>query len=345
MMEYRLLGSSGCAVSALALGTLTFGNETDQATSFSQLDRFTEAGGTLVDSADVYADGRAEEIIGRWLAARPGRRDLVVLATKGRFPTDESPNGHGLSRRHLSLALDASLRRLNVETIDLYQVHAWDPLTRLEETLRFLDDAVRAGKINYVGLSNFTGWQLTKAVDIAEFRGLSVPVSMQPQYSLLARAVEWEIAPACQAAGLGLLAWSPLASGWLTGKYRRDEPPLAGTRVVENADEGMRIWNQHGQSEQTWQVIDVVRKVAEGRGVSLAQVAIAWLMARPAVSSVILGARSMDQLADNMAAAELTLGPEETRLLDEASEPLTPDYPYGEPGQSQRSRRIQGGRF
>jgi aryl-alcohol dehydrogenase-like predicted oxidoreductase len=344
-MEYRLLGSSGCAVSALALGTLTFGNETDQATSFSQLDRFTEAGGTLVDSADVYADGRAEEIIGRWLAARPGSRELVVLATKGRFPTDESPNGHGLSRRHLSLALDASLRRLNVETIDLYQVHAWDPLTRLEETLRFLDDAVRAGKINYVGLSNFTGWQLQKAVDIAEFRGLSAPVSIQPQYNLLARAVEWEIAPACQAAGLGLLAWSPLASGWLTGKYQRGEPPLPGTRVVENADEGMRIWNQHGQSEQTWQVLDVVRKVAESRGVSLAQVAIAWLMARPAVSSVILGARSMDQLTGNMAAAELELTPEETRLLDEASEPLAPDYPYGVPGQSQRSRRIQGGRF
>jgi aryl-alcohol dehydrogenase-like predicted oxidoreductase len=344
-MEYRLLGSSGCAVSALTLGTLTFGNETDQATSFSQLDRFTEAGGTLVDSADVYADGRSEEIIGRWLAARPGRRELVVLATKGRFPTDESPNGHGLSRRHLSLALDASLRRLNVETIDLYQVHGWDPLTRLEETLRFLDDAVRAGKINYVGLSNFTGWQLQKAVDIAGFRGLSGPVSVQPQYNLLARAVEWEIVPACQAAGLGMLAWSPLASGWLTGKYRRGEPPPAGTRVVENADEGMRIWNQRGQSEQTWQVLDAVRKVAEGRGVSLAQVAIAWLMARPAVSSVILGARSMDQLTGNMAAAELKMTPEETKLLDEASEPPTPDYPYGEPGQSQRSRRIQGGRF
>ena len=344
-MEYRLLGSSGCAVSALALGTLTFGNETDQATSFSQLDRFTEAGGTLVDSADVYADGRAEEIIGRWLAARPGRRELVVVATKGRFPTDESPNGHGLSRRHLSLALDASLRRLNVETVDLYQVHAWDPLTRLEETLRFLDDAVRAGKINYVGLSNFTGWQLQKAVDIAEFRGLSAPVSMQPQYNLLARAAEWEIVPACQAAGLSMLAWSPLASGWLTGKYRQGEPPPAGTRVVENADEGMRIWNQRGQAEQTWQVLDAVRKVAGGRRVTLAQVAIAWLMARPAVSSVILGARSMDQLTGNMAAAELKLTAEETQLLDEASEPPAPDYPYGAPGQSQRSRRIQGGRF
>jgi aryl-alcohol dehydrogenase-like predicted oxidoreductase len=344
-MEYRLLGSSGCAVSALALGTLTFGNETDQATSFSQLDRFTEAGGTLVDSADVYADGRAEEIIGRWLAARPGRRELVVLATKGRFPTDESPNGHGLSRRHLSLALEASLRRLTVAAIDLYQVHAWDPLTPLEETLRFLDDAVRAGKINYVGLSNFTGWQLQKAVDIGEFRGLSAPVSVQAQYNLLARAAEWEIVPACQAAGLGMLAWSPLASGWLTGKYQRGEPPPAGTRVVENADEGMRIWNQHGQAGQTWQVLDAVRTVAEGRGVSLAKVAIAWLMARPAVSSVILGARSMDQLTGNMAAAELTLTAEETQLLDQASDPPTPDYPYGEPGQSQRSRRIQGGRF
>ena len=344
-MEYRLLGSSGCAVSALALGTLTFGNETDEAASFSQLDRFTEAGGNLVDSADVYADGRAEEIIGRWLAARPGRRELVVLATKGRFHTDESPNGHGLSRRHLSLALDASLRRLNVETIDLYQVHAWDPLTRLEETLRFLDDAVRAGKINYVGLSNFTGWQLQKAVDLADFRGLSVPVSMQPQYNLLARGIEWEVVPACLSEGLGLLPWSPLASGWLSGKYQRDQPPAAGTRAADNADQGMRIWNQRGHLERNWQVLDAVRKVAEWHGVSMAQVSIAWLAARPAVASVILGARSMEQLEDNLAAAELNLGPEETHLLDEASDPGAPDYPYGEPGQIQRTRRIAGGRF
>ena len=344
-MEYRLLGSSGCAVSALALGTLTFGNETSEEDSFAQLDRFTEAGGTLVDTADVYADGRSEEIIGRWLASRPGQREVVVLATKGRFPTDESPNGHGLSRRHLSLALDASLRRLGVDTIDLYQVHGWDPLTRLEETLRFLDDAVRAGKINYVGLSNFTGWQLQKAVDLAEFRGLSVPVSLQPQYNLLARAVEWELVPACQAAGLGMLAWSPLASGWLTGKYRRGEPPAGGTRAVENADEGMRIWNSRGESEQTWPVIDAVRKVAEGRGASMAQVAIAWVLARPAVSAVILGARSLEQFTDNLAAAGLGLSPADIQLLDEASAPAAPDYPYGEKGQTQRSRRIQGGRF
>jgi aryl-alcohol dehydrogenase-like predicted oxidoreductase len=344
-MEYRLLGSSGCAVSAFALGTLTFGNETDEAGAFSQLDSFVAAGGTLLDSADVYADGRSEEIIGRWLAARPGMRDAVVLATKGRFPTDDTPNGHGLSRQHLARALDASLRRLNLDRVDLYQVHAWDPLTPVEETLRFLDDAVRAGKVNYVGLSNFTGWQVQKAVDVAACRGLSAPVSMQPQYSLLSRAVEWEIVPACQAAGLGLLAWSPLASGWLTGKYRRGEPPAAGTRVLENADEGMRIWNQRGQDERTWQVVDAVRTVADGRGVPMAQVAIAWLSARPAVSSVILGARTLDQLAGNLAAADLTLSDEETLLLDEASQPVTPDYPYGEPGQTQRSRRIWGGRF
>jgi aryl-alcohol dehydrogenase-like predicted oxidoreductase len=344
-MEYRLLGGSGCAVSELALGTLTFGNETSEADSHAQLDRFVEAGGTLVDTADVYGDTRSEEIIGRWLSSRPGARDTVVLATKGRFPTDETPNGHGLSRRHLAFALEASLRRLNVETIDLYQLHSWDPLTPIAETLRFLDDAVRSGKILYVGLSNFTGWQLQKAVDIADAQGLARPVTVQPQYNLLARATEWEIVPACQAEGLGLLAWSPLASGWLTGKYRRDEPPAGGTRAAENADLGMKIWNQRGHLEQTWQVLDVVRKVAAERGVSMSQVAITWLLSRPAISAVILGARTLRQLEENMAAAGVRLSEEEMRLLDEVSEPPAPDYPYGEPGQTQRSRRIGGGRF
>src|ERR1022692_4364208 len=344
-MEYRLLGRSGCAVSAFALGTLTFGNETDEAGSFAQLDRFTEVGGTLIDTADVYADHRSEEIIGRWLAQRPDASKTVVLATKGRFPTDDDPNGHGLSRRHLGAALDASLRRLGVATIDLYQVHAWDPLTPLEETLRFLDDATQAGKIHYIGLSNFTGWQLQKAVDVADARGLARPVTLQPQYNLLARAVEWEIVPACQSEGLGLLPWSPLASGWLTGKYRRDESPAGGTRVAENADQGMKIWNQRGHLDRTWQVLEAVRKVADGHGVSMAQVSIAWLAARPAVASVILGARNMEQLADNLAAADVRLSPEETQLLDVTSDPRPPDYPYGEPGQTQRSRRIEGGRF
>ena len=250
-MEYRLLGSSGLAVSALALGTLTFGQETDEAGSFAQLDRFTEAGGSLIDTADVYVGGRSEEIIGRWLRARPGVRDAVVIATKGRFPAGPGPNGLGLSRQHLSRALDGSLRRLQVDTIDLYQLHGWDPLTRVQETLRFLDDAVRAGKINYVGLSNFTAWQIQKYVDLAEAGGLSSgPVAVQPQYNLLARAIEWEIVPACQEAGLGLLPWSPLASGWLTGKYRRGEAPADGTRLKEQPDEGMKKWNDRGHPEQ-----------------------------------------------------------------------------------------------
>ena len=345
-MEYRLLGNSGCAVSALALGTLTFGTETAEAGSFAQLDRFTEVGGSLIDTADVYADGRSEEIIGRWLASRPAMRAEVVIATKGRFPTNDSPNGHGLSRQHLASALNGSLRRLHVDTIDLYQLHGWDPLTPVEETLRFLDDAVQAGKINYVGLSNFTAWQIQKFVDLASEHGLpSRPVTVQPQYNLLARAIEWEIVPACESEGLGLLPWSPLASGWLTGKYQRGEDPADGTRLKEQADEGMKIWNERGHLEHNWRVLDVVRKIAEQRGSSMGQIAIAWVLARPAVTSVILGARTLDQLNDNLAAAGLPLSADEMHLLDEASEPDTPDYPYGEKGQMQRSRRISGGRF
>jgi aryl-alcohol dehydrogenase-like predicted oxidoreductase len=344
-MEYRLLGLSGCAVSALALGALTFGNENTESESFDQLDRFVAAGGTLIDTADVYADGRSEQIIGRWLASRAGARDQVVIATKARFPTDDSPNGHGLSRRHLATALDASLRRLGVDAIDLYQLHGWDPLTPVEETLRFLDDAARAGKIRYFGLSNFLGYQIQKYVDLANARGLIPPVTVQPQYSLLARAIEWEVVPACQAEGLGLLPWSPLASGWLTGKYRRGEPPAEGTRLSDQVDQGMRIWNERGHLERTWQVIEAVRKVAEGRGASMSQVAIAWVLARPSVRSVILGARTLAQLDDNLAAGDLDLSGDETRLLDEASDPGAPDYPYGERGQTQRDRRISGGRF
>src|ERR1035441_2514791 len=387
-MEYRLLGRSGCAVSALALGTLTFGNETSEADSFAQLDRFTSAGGTLIDTADVYAGGRAEQIIGRWLASRAQARALVVIATKARFPTSDSPNGHGLSRRHLAGALDASLRRFGVETIDLYQLHGWDPLTPIEETLRSPDYAAQAGKINYVGLSNFLGYQIQKYVDLAGGHGLISPVTVQPQYSLLARAIEWEIVPACRAeglgllpwsppasgrlagqdrrgeapgrgggavggvvgarcgpGGLGLLPWSPRASGWLTGKYRRDEAPGEGTRLSDQMDQGMRIWNERGHLERTWQVIDAVRKVADSHGASMSKVAIAWVLARPAVSSVILGARTLDQLDGNLTAGDLKLSDDETRLLDAASDPGAPDYPYGERGQTQRDRRIAGGRF
>ena len=344
-MDYRTLGRSGCAVSSYALGTMTFGSETDEPGSHAQLDSFVEAGGTLVDTADVYSAGVSEEIIGRWLAARgPAATEQVVLATKGRFPMGEGPGDLGLSRRHLGRALDASLRRLQVEAVDLYQVHAWDPWTPLEETMRFLDDAVRAGKVHYVGLSNFTGWQVQKAVDIADFRGLARPVTLQPQYNLLVREIEWEIVPACGSEGLGLLPWSPLGGGWLTGKYSRDERPSGATRLGEDPERGVEAYAGRSGRQRTWDVIEAVQGVAEGRGATMAQVALAWLVDRPAVTSVILGARTTEQLKDNLGAAGLHLTAEETGRLDAASDPGAADYPYGGPGNDQRSRRIEGGR-
>jgi aryl-alcohol dehydrogenase-like predicted oxidoreductase len=343
-VEYRTLGSSGTAVSALALGTMTFGAETDEEGSHEQLDRFVAAGGSLVDTADVYSAGVSEEIVGRWLGKQPDAvRDRVVLATKGRFPMGEAPNDVGLSRRHLSRALDASLRRLGVDGVDLYQVHSYDPFTPVEETLTFLDDAVRAGKIHYVGLSNFTGWQLQRAADVAEFRRLARPVTLQPQYNLLVREIEWEIVPAAQANGMGLLPWSPLGGGWLTGKYRRDERPTGPTRLGDDPDRGVEAYDRRSRVERTWDVVDAVRAVADGRGVSMAQVALAWLVDRPAVTSVILGARTTSQLDDNLAAAGLHLSDEETARLDAASDPGAADYPYGGPGVAQRSRKLEGG--
>src|SRR6267154_2920875 len=308
-MEYRTLGRSGCAVSSLCLGTMTFGVETDEPGAHQQLDRFLEADGNLVDTADVYGDGRSEEIIGRWFASRPAEiTEPVVLATKGRFPRggDDSPNGAGLSARHLTRALDASLRRLGLESIDLYQVHAYDPLTPLEETLRTLDQFMRAGKIRYYGLSNFTGWQLTKAVHLARALNVAEPVTLQPQYSLLARETEWEIVPAAADAGLGLLPWSPLGGGWLSGKYRRDQRPAGATRLGEDPGRGMEAYDRRG-TDRTWAVIAAVQEIAEECGVSMAEVALACVTGRPGVSSTILGARTAGQRQANLRAAELRL--------------------------------------
>jgi aryl-alcohol dehydrogenase-like predicted oxidoreductase len=344
-MEYRRLGDSGVSVSVYALGTMTFGGVTDEAAAYEQLDRFVEAGGTLVDTADVYTGGTSESIIGRWLASRPDEvTDRVVLATKGRFPTAGDPNGVGLSRRHLARALDASLARLDVETIDLYQVHAWDPLTPLEETLSFLDDAVHAGKIGYIGLSNFTGWQLQRVVDLAAFTGRTRPVTLQPQYNLLTREVEWEIVPAAQANGLGLLPWSPLAGGLLTGKYAKGERPPAETRFGEGAMPSQGMFEARTAQQRTWDVIEAVEAIAADHGVSPGQVALAWVAARPGVTSVILGARTVGQLEDNLAAVDLVLSDKETERLDTASDPDPGDYPYGHFGTFQRSRPITGGR-
>jgi aryl-alcohol dehydrogenase-like predicted oxidoreductase len=343
-MDYRTLGHSGCAVSSYALGTMTFGTETDEAGAHQQLDRFAGAGGTLVDTADAYSDGASEEIIGSWFASRPAEvTRRIVLATKGRFPTDDSPNGAGLSAVHLGRALDASLRRLGRDTVDLYQMHAFDPWTPLEETLRTLDGFIRAGKIRYWGVSNFTGWQLTKAVHLARALNVAAPVTLQPQYSLVVRETEWEIVPAALDAGVGLLPWSPLAGGWLSGKYRRDEQPSGATRLGEDPHRGMEAYDRRG-TERTWQIIDAVRKIADGRGVTMPEVALAWVTNRPGVTSTILGARTLGQLETNLRAAGLRLSDAETAQLDAASDPHPTDYPYGEMGVEQRSRQLAGGR-
>ena len=321
---------------------MTFGAETDEAGSHAQLDRFVEAGGTLVDTADVYSAGVSEAIIGRWFADRPSDlTERVVLATKGRFPMGDEPNALGLSTRHLTRALDASLERLGLDVVDLYQVHAFDPFTPLDETLRTLDGFIRAGKINYYGLSNFTGWQLTKAVHLAAALGLAAPVSLQPQYNLIVREIEWEIVPAVLDAGMGMLPWSPLGGGWLSGKYRRDQRPTGDTRLGDNPERGMEAYGRRN-TERTWQVIDAVQEIAEARGVSMAEVALAWVTDRPGVTSTILGCRTMEQLEANLRAADLTLTEEETAALDRASDLHAGDYPYGELGVDQRSRKLSG---
>ncbi|WP_375450064.1 aldo/keto reductase [uncultured Devosia sp.] len=343
-MEYRKLGPSGAIVTPYCLGTMTFGAESDEATSGQMMDDYVAAGGNFFDTADVYSAGTSEEIVGRWLKAHKAEAQQVVIATKGRFPMGKGPNDIGLSRRHLGRALDDSLRRLQVEQIDLYQMHAWDALTPLEETLRFLDDSVRNGKIAYYGFSNFLGWQLTKAVWMAKANGYTAPVTLQPQYNLLVRDIEHEVIPAAQDAGIGLLPWSPLGGGWLSGKYKRDETPTGATRLGENPNRGSESYGPRNAQERTWQVIEAVADIAKARGISSAQISLAWLAAQPAVTSVILGVRTRDQLADNLAAASLVLTPEEIARLSEVSKPQMSDYPYGTGGINQRHRKIEGGR-
>ena len=341
-MDYRRLGNTGSVVSAYCLGTMTFGAESDEATSFRLMDEYIEAGGNFIDTANVYSAGLSEEIVGRWLKGKP-LRDLVIT-TKGRFPMGDGPNHLGLSRKNLREALDASLKRLQVEHIDLYQMHAFDALTPLDETLRFLDDAISSGKIAYYGLSNFLGWQLTKAVWQAKAGGYQPPVSLQPQYNLLVRDIEHEIIPAAQDAGIGLLPWSPLGGGWLSGKYKRDQMPTGASRLGENPKRGMEAFDKRNGNAATWEVIGAVEKIAAARGATMAQVALAWVAAQPAVTSVILGARTTDQLADNLGASELSLTPDEIATLSAVSKPRMSDYPYGEGGVNQRHRKLEGGR-
>lgn len=323
---------------------MTFGAESDEPTSHRLIADYLAAGGNFLDTADVYSAGLSETIIGHWIAHHRVDAERLVIATKGRFPMGNGPNNAGNSRRHLGRALDGSLARLGVGRIDLYQLHGWDALTPLDESLRFLDDAISAGKIAHYGFSNFLGWQVTKAVHLARAAGFAAPVTLQPQYNLLARDIEHEIVPACQDAGIGLLPWSPLAGGWLAGKYQRDVMPTGSTRLGENPARGMEAFAPRNAQQRTWAIIEEVQAIATARATTAAAVALAWLAARPAVTSVILGARAPEQLATNLTADGLILSPDETARLSDASAPVQPDYPYGRGGAAQRHRRMEGGR-
>jgi aryl-alcohol dehydrogenase-like predicted oxidoreductase len=309
------------------MGTMTFGGKGNFANVGStgvdearrQVDLCLDAGVNLIDTADVYSAGASEEIVGEVLK---GRRDDVLLATKVRFPMGSGPNDAGLSRHHVVSGCEASLRRLETDHIDLYQLHEWDGLTPIEETLEALDLLVRAGKVRYVGLSNYAGWQLMKALGESARTGLPRFVSEQIYYSLQGRDAEYELIPAAVDQGLGVLVWSPLAGGLLSGKYRRDTDAPAGSRQLTD-------WNEPPvyDREKLYDTVEVLVSIADDHGVSAARVALAWLLGRPAVTSLIIGARTVEQLADNLAAADLELTADERRRLDEVSAmPLL--YPY-----------------
>lgn len=295
-MEQRRFGRTGIRVSELCLGTMTFGNEADEATSKAIVDRFLDAGGNFVDTANVYSAGVSEEITGRALGSR---RDEVVLATKVRFPMGDGPNDVGLSRRNIRTQVEASLRRLGTDWIDLYQVHCWDPRTPLPETLSTLNDLVHEGKVRYIGASNFAGWHLAKALGLAALHEWEPFVSLQPEYSLITRDIERELLPQCKEEGLAVLPWSPLGGGVLTGKYRKEADFPAGTR---GGDTENPITFTYRLDERAWNIVDAVGKVAAEIGKTPAQVALNWVVNRPGITAPIIGARNLTQLEDNLGA-------------------------------------------
>jgi aryl-alcohol dehydrogenase-like predicted oxidoreductase len=336
-MEYRALGRSGLRVSVLTMGTMTFGGRggfanvgnTGVDEARRQVDRCLDAGVNLIDTADVYSGGLSEEIVGEVMR---GRWDRALLATKVRMPMGRGPNDAGLSRHHVISGCEASLRRLGTDHIDLYQVHEWDGHTPLEETLGALDLLVSSGKVRYIGVSNYAAWQLMKALWTADRDGLPRFVSQQIYYSLHGREAEYELIPLAVDQGLGVLVWSPLAGGLLSGKYRRDQRPSEGSRQLTDWDEPPVY-----DPDKLYSIVDVLVAIGEQRGVSAAQVALAYLLSRPAVTSLVIGARTGEQLADNLAAASLSLSDAERSQLDKVSAPPL-IYPYWHQAKTARDR-------
>ena len=331
-MEHRSLGSSGLKVPVLCLGAMTFGEADDKSfmhkvgcdekTSYAIMSRALERGVGFIDTADVYGqDGLSERIVGAWLAETKSR-DRVVLATKFRFRMGEGPNSTGASRYRIVRTVEDSLRRLKTDRIDLYQIHMQDIDTPEEETLRALDDLVRAGKVLYLGASNYAAYRLTHSQWISKSEHLHRFVALQMQYSLMVRDLEREHIPVCKQFGLGVLPWSPLASGFLSGKYAKDQPPPAGVRLDKWKDRFADY-----DTERGWRTLDAVGAIAKDKRTTPAAVALAWLLAKPAVTSVIFGARSLEQLDDNLRAVDVKLSPEDVQTLDDASA-FEVGYPY-----------------
>jgi aryl-alcohol dehydrogenase-like predicted oxidoreductase len=328
-MRYRKLGSSGLLVSELALGTMIFGEDSQRSTPPKEAERmiahFLDQGGNHIDTANVYAEGRSEEIVGQ---AIKNKRDQVVLATKVRFPMGDGQNDQGLSRYHIMRSVEDSLRRLDVDTIDLLYMHAWDPLTPIEESLRTFDDLVSAGKVRYIGVSNFKAWQIIKSLGVSDQHHWVRFIGAQYQYSLVVRDIEFEFSDLCQKEGLGIVPWGPLGGGFLTGKYQRDKRPESASEgriaVMEEGTE--EAWDLRA-TKKNWEILDVMADITSNYDFSYSQIALAWLLTQPAVSSVIIGVRTMEQLEDNLGAVGIQLPQDELTRLNEVSRPEA-TYPY-----------------
>lgn len=320
-MQQRFLGRTGLQVSELALGTMSFGARTDEPTAHRMLDAFAEAGGTFIDTADTYQLGESERILGSWLAEQD--RDRFVIATKAYGESELGGAVHGAGRKHLLRAIDDSLRRLRTDFVDLYQVHVFDDATPIEETVSTLDGLVRAGKVRFVGASNYTGWQLQKSIDLARQHGWEPFVSLQPLYNLLRRDAEAELLPICRNEGLGMICWSPLEGGWLSSRYARSmTSPPPDSRYADQP----QAWREQA-TEATWRVVETVDKIAAEVDRTASQVALRWLLQQPGVTAPIIGARSLDQLTDSLGSVGWSLSDDQLSALDEASSKPLP-YPY-----------------
>lgn len=308
-MRYKRLGRTGLKVSEICLGTMTFGGQADEETSRAIVQRALDAGVNFIDTANVYNAGRSEEITGRIIT---GIRSRIVLATKVHGRMGEGPNDGGQSRKHIMEAIEASLRRLGTDYLDLYQVHRFDPETPLEETLRALNDLVHAGKVRYIGCSNYAAWHLGKALWVSDRYGLARYDSLQPRYNLISRAIDVEILPLCRDQEVGVIVYNPLAGGMLTGKHTRESEPAPGTRFAAN-----RIYRDRYWRDVVFDAVDRLREIVRVTPYTMGQVALAWVLARPGITSAILGATSVQQLEETLPATDIVLSPELLEQLDE----------------------------